>query len=373
MFKRLFVAKAIGYRIFSILITFIVTYLFTRDLPITTGITVVVAIIGTVGYYFYDLVFDKLGYITAKTKEIEGIKSGYPLIHLSEKLKGFVALMRPLTMTGGFIAGFFLVILASYYYNTPFTWNLAFLVGMILALVHAAAQSANQVIKEEIEIDRINKPYRPVVRGIIKREEGLIFCTVLFTISIAMSFFVGKIFFFWLSIIAFFSVFYSAPPLRIKKIFVLNNAWQGVARGLLPVVAVFSIFSSSLFPPLFAIALGTVIAIWVTGGQSSKDIDDIKGDRKFDIRNFFTVLGEKSALKVMLIIMICSFTVLDFYIAFGILPVSMLALNMLIIPSFGITHFLNKKITITENNIGWALFYSTIGLWYILPAICFSL
>lgn len=373
MFSKILVVKAIGYRIFSILITFIVTYLFTRDLPTTTGITVVVAILGTVGYYFYDLVFDKLGYITAKSKEIEGIKGGYPLIPLSEKLKGLVALMRPLTMTGGFIAGFFLVVLASYYYNTPFTWNLAFLVGMILALVHAGAQTANQVVKEEIEIDRINKPYRPIVREIIKREEGIIFCISLFTISIAMCFFVSPKFLLWILVISFFSIFYSAPPLRVKKIFILNNLWQGVARGLLPVVAVFSIFSSSLFPPFFAIALGSVIGMWVVGGQSSKDIDDIEGDKQFGIRNFFTVLGEKNALKLMLIIMICSFTVLDFYIAFGILPVTMLALNMLIIPSLGITHFLNKKITITENNIGWALFYSTIGLWYILPAICFSL
>ena len=372
MQENIFIAKAITYRILSMLITFTVVYLFTRNFPLTTGAMVLIEVLKTAWYYSYDKIWYRLGYLSLSLcgeKEI-GIRGGYPLIPIPKKAKGFVSLMRPLTMLGGFVAGFFLVLLASFYYNIQPSTNLAFLVGTIFALTHAASQTVNQVIKEEIEIDRINKPYRPIVKGIITRKEGIVFSIALFSISIAMSFLVSQIFLFWILVIAFFSVFYSAPPFRIKKIFVLNNVWQGVARGFLPVVAVFSIFSTS-FPPPFAIAFGVTIAIWIVGGQASKDIDDIDGDKRYGIRNFFTVLSKKNALRLMLSIMLFSFVILNCLIWLQALPMNMILLNVLLLPSFGIIHF-NKKSTIAENNTGWVLFYSTIGLWYILPVFFLS-
>lgn len=368
---KLLATKAITYRLLSMLITFSVVYIFTRSLPLTTGATAAIEILKTMWYYLYDSIWDRLGFVTIKAKEVGGIKEGYPLVPLPEKAKGFIALMRPLTMTGGLLAGFFLVMLASYYYNIPLSLPLALLTGICLAILHGASQALNQAAKEEIEIDKINKPYRPVVKGIITPEEAMLFSVILFLIAAVLAFAIKPIFIVGITTIAFFSIFYTLPPLRMKRRFVLNNIWQGIARGFLPPVAVFSIFSPHFFD-ILPVALGTIIALWITGLQSAKDIGDSEGDKKFGIRNFFTVLGEKKALKVMGVLMIFSFVVLNAFIYLEYLPTSMLPLNILAIPSFGIIHFLNKSSELTENNCGWLLFYGTMGLWYIFPAILYS-
>ena len=44
-------------------------------------------------------------------------------------------------------------------------------------------------------------------------------------------------------------------------------------------------------------------------------------------------------------------------------------LNLLIFPSFGIVRSLNRKATLAENNYGWVMFYGTMSLWFVLPAI----
>lgn len=367
---KLLATKAITYRLLSMLITFSVVYTFTRSLPLTTGATAAIEILKTVWYYIYDSIWDRLGFITVKAKEVGGIKEGYPLVPLPEKAKGFIALMRPMTMTGGILAGFFLVILASSYYNIPLSLSLALLTGICLAILHAASQALNQAAKEEIEIDKINKPYRPVVKGIITPEEAMLFSVILFLIAAVLAFAIKPIFIIGISTIAFFSIFYTLPPLRMKRRFVLNNIWQGIARGFLPPVAVFSIFSPHL--DILPVALGIIIALWIMGLQSAKDVDDIEGDKEFGIRNFFTVWGEEKALNVMGILMVFSFVVLNVFVYLEYLPVSMVPLNILAVPSFGIIHFLNKSSQLTENNVGWILFYGTVGLWYIFPAVLYS-
>jgi len=42
---------------------------------------------------------------------------------------------------------------------------------------------------------------------------------------------------------------------------------------------------------------------------------------------------------------------------------------LLVFPSFGIVRSLNKKATLAENNYGWVMFYGTMSLWFVLPAI----
>ena len=365
---KILATKAITYRLLSMLITFSVVYIFTRSLPLTTGATAAIEILKTVWYFLYDSIWDRLGFVTIK---VGGIKEGYPLVPLPEKAKGFIALMRPMTMTGGLVAGLFLVMLASYYYNIPFSLSLALLTGICLAILHAASQALNQAAKEEIEIDKINKPYRPVVKGIITPEEAMLFSVILFLIVAVIAFAIKPIFIIGITIIAFFSIFYTLPPLRMKRRFILNNVWQGIARGFLPPVAVFSIFSPHL--DILPVALGIIIALWILGLQSAKDIGDVEGDKKFGIRNFFTVLGEEKALKVMGILTVFSFVVLNAFIYLQYLPISFLPLNILAVPSFGIIHFLNKSSELTENNVGWILFYGTMSLWYIFPVVLFSI
>ena len=50
--------KAVIYRIASMLITFLVTYIFTRSLPLTTTATAIIEILKTLWYYSFDSIWE---------------------------------------------------------------------------------------------------------------------------------------------------------------------------------------------------------------------------------------------------------------------------------------------------------------------------
>ncbi|MHC1636488.1 MAG: UbiA family prenyltransferase, partial [Candidatus Methanospirareceae archaeon] len=361
MVDRILFTKAVIYRVLSAIFTFIIVYALTKELPIATSVTIILALFSTVWYYLYDKIWNWLGYISIDLDRV-GIRYNYPNVPLPEKFKAFVALSRPLTVIGAFIVGFFFTYLAIFYYKTSAPAYLPFMVGTCLAILHVASQALNQSIKEEIEIDKINKPYRPIVKGLITPEEGKIYATCAYVASLLLGFVIGFYFFLWLLVIAFFSIFYTLPPLRVKRFFLVNNLWQGIARGLLPAVAIFSIFNPT--PDIFAIAIGTVITIWLTGCQSSKDIADIEGDKKFGIKTLFTVLDIEKAKIVIASFIILSFTLLNIFIfVLNTIPLSMSLLNILLIPSFGVVKLLEKPSKVTENNLAWPLMYATLALW----------
>ena len=299
-----------------------------------------------------------------------------PARYLGERARAFIDLMRPLTLIAAGIAGFFLVLLFSMYGGSPFSLWLALGCGASFAFLQSAGQAFNQSLEVEIAIDRVaQKVYRPTVQGIITPAEGKLFSALLFTIGISLAFMLGAGFGIFACVIAFFALFYTSPPIRMKKKFLANNIWQGVSRGFLPVVAVaYGIFA---FPEVFPICLGGVIALWCVGAQETKNFGDSeeKADRKFGVRNLVVVLGRRRTIQVMAGFMSASFVLMLGTIYCGILPSAFVWLLLLTVPTYLILSNLNppREMRIAENNLSWVLFYSGLGFWYILPPIILAL
>lgn len=291
---------------------------------------------------------------------------------IGERIRGFFDLMRPFTILGGLTAGFFLTMLAAKVYGVPFDFSLALFVGLILGLLQGASQTLNQSIQEELEIDKISgkAEYRPTGRGIISLNEGKIFATILYVAAIACAFFIKPLFGLFISIIAFFGVFYTLPPIRAKRFFLVSNVWQGIARGMLPIFSVFAIFGNP-FTPL-SVSLASVIGVWMVGAQASKDHgDDVKGDSMYGIQTFFVRLSENQGLYLMGVFMGTAFVLLAIFTSLNLLPSIFLLLLILVIPSVLILYFLKNNCVahLLENDAGWVSMYLSLALWYILPAI----
>jgi 4-hydroxybenzoate polyprenyltransferase len=281
--------------------------------------------------------------------------------------------MRPFTLIGAGIAGFCIVAIYSAYYNLAFDLKPAFLAGLILAMLQGSGQAFNQSLVEEIEIDRLNgKTYRPCVQGIISPFEGKVFAVALALIAITLALSINPLFGLLCFVLALFAIFYTAPPLRVKRRFLLNNLWQGIARGFLPWIAVWSL-SPKIFDSL-PLALGLVLGTWVTAFQSTKDFGgDEVGDRIYGVKTLPVVLGKRSAIKMMKAIASLSFLLLIAFISIGILPRELILLLVLIVPSWFILKELERerprKIAILENQVAWGAFYITLGLFYIIPMV----
>jgi len=304
------------------------------------------------------------------TMVYEGIRYGYPKVKrtLGERIAGFIQLMRPFTCIAALIAGFSLSYFFGILAGTPPTFLYALLIGLVLGLLQAGAQAFQQSIYIETLIDIENgKDYRPTCRGVITLEEGKTFAFILFLTGVTLAFVLKPILGLFAFIITLFAVFYVAPPLRIKEKFILNNLWQGIARGFLPAIYVASAYGYGWLAIYFGIAL----MLWITGAQTTKDYGDEKGDSKYNVRTFPVVLGRRRTLYVMAFFMGSAFTLLNILILLNIFPLSFLLLNILILPSILILYGLTRMIVLRqlENNLSWVGFYTTLALFYTLPAI----
>ena len=293
-----------------------------------------------------------------------GIKRLYPRLG---KLGAYLSLVRPFTCIVAFVAGISLNYLFASLSRIEATFGLSLAVGLTLALLHGGSQSWQQSVSCEIEIDKINKPYRAIPSGIIKPEEGKIMSVALFSLAVAIAFTISTTFLLFVIITLLFAIFYVSPPIRVKRIFVVNNLWQGISRGLLPMLCVSSIYACEKL----ALAYGVPLTIWVAGAQATKDFTDVEGDRKFGIMTFPVKLGITNAIKAICIFVIASFVILVTFSVFGVLPKSFLLISVLSIPSALMVYFLKKGTVIEkmENNAGWCMFYLTLGLFYIVPVL----
>lgn len=88
----------------------------------------------------------------------------------------------------------------------------------------------------------------------------------------------------------FFSVFYSAPPIRAKAIPVVDSIFN--VLYVFPAAFAYQMTTGS-FPPLIAMAAG---GLWTTAMHAFSAIPDIDADRKADISTVATLLGKSGTL-----------------------------------------------------------------------------
>lgn len=298
--------------------------------------------------------------------DIKGIKGRYPYIPLPVKLKAIVQLVRPFTLLTAFIAGFFTYLFAVNYLNQPHIFGYGVLCGLTMALLQAGGQSFNQSVREEVEIDRANgKTYRPTVSGIISLTEAKITSLSLIIAGLIISYIISFKFFIACIFIAFFAIFYTAPPLRVKRFFFANNLWQAVARGYLPFIAVFSIY----YIPNEILLYAIIVMIYVIGAQTTKDFNDVEGDRKFGIRTVPVVLGFEKAVGFMMAFIVIAFIIFNVSLSIGLIDRFFIVSYIPFFISIPMITSITKSLKFTENNISWVLYYISLGLFYLLPSI----
>jgi len=301
-----------------------------------------------------------------------GIKLGYPRAPLPGKLKAYIQLIRPLTLFPAFLAGCFGVVLPLAYAGMSFKFIYYFkeitLAALSLMLVQAYGQVSNQYA--DIKIDKINKPYRPLVRGVISRKEAGQFSLVLFVLAILLAIQISFIFFCFIIAGLFLAWSYNFD-LRIKAVnHWLALFWLALSRGLLPVVATWSVLGSLL--STIPWALGLIAFAWVFAYQGTKDYNDMKGDALNGIPTLFTVYGKERACETMISLGLLPILLSLFLPLAGLLPFENILLASLVIPGL----YINIKLCFAvneskyfENNVCWVVFYAGLGWIYLCALI----
>jgi len=229
-------------------------------------------------------------------------------------------------------------------------------VGITLALAQGCGQCLNQYA--DAELDKMIKRYRPIPSGLVSREEALGLSWLLAIFAIGRAFTTSLFFGLITLTLIFFAVFYSLAPFSPRKIHPLANVlWMAIARGFIPMFAVWSIFGNLSKACQYSI----LAFIWVFGLQSSKDISDSKGDRMFKIKtvpNTYGLRGLITLITTCTILYVISTLLFQLYLMILIVPLALIA---------ALTT--QKQTTMIENNISWAIFYAGLATQYLLMFI----
>ncbi|MHA1301223.1 MAG: UbiA family prenyltransferase, partial [Candidatus Helarchaeota archaeon] len=247
------------------------------------------------------------------------------------KIRDYTLLMRPFTLLAPFIGFASSSIIALTYYSSlplsfltfpllsPFyTFFLIFIGGLSGSLLNGWSNVVNQIF--DIEVDKVNKPFRPLPDKRISVTSAAIFAIILVSSALLIAIYLDFIVFVIELSTAIITFFYSAPPLRFKAHGIVSNISIAIPRGLLLIVAGWSVFGDFFNPiPWF---IGSVFGLYILGAASTKDFADIEGDRKFNVNTLPVKYGAVTTAKIISPFFIFPFLLIPIGVYFQILTSS---------------------------------------------------
>lgn len=169
-------------------------------------------------------------------------------------------------------------------------------VGLLMAAVlNAASNAINQIY--DLEIDRVNKPKRPLPSGRLAIRDAWRFTWVAYAVALALAWFVepgGRHQCFWIVVFAaVVTVVYSVPPFRTKRLGIWANVTIAIPRGVLLKVAGWS--SVKTIVGLEPWYIGAIFGLFLLGASTTKDFADMEGDARGGCRTLPIIYGVRRA------------------------------------------------------------------------------
>jgi 4-hydroxybenzoate polyprenyltransferase len=229
---------------------------------------------------------------------------------------------------------------------------------LALTLFNAGGNQINSVF--DWEIDLINKPTRPIPRGLLSRVEALGFGLGLMGLAalLCLSRLSSPSFVVLAFSILGLTLAYSIPPIRLKKHLWVNVVTQAIIRGILGPLAAWCVYGF-LTPSAYGIAI--VMFFFILAAQSSKDFPDMRGDAIFGIKTLPVTYGVEGAIKIVRGLLPLPIIAQIILIWTGVLPPQTawsLVITTPLIILFGYWIRDTKENPYVENGKAWVCFYA---------------
>jgi 4-hydroxybenzoate polyprenyltransferase len=259
------------------------------------------------------------------------------------------------------------------HHKLPVTWSLALPViwGTLMAAVLNAGNNAiNQIY--DLDIDRVNKPKRPLPSGTLGMREAWAFTLVAFAVSWVLAFLASppappdvhaRRECFWIVVVTTgLCWIYSAPPLWTKRRGMLANITIAIPRGVLLKVAGWSTVKTILgLEPWY---IGSIFGLFLLGAASTKDFADIEGDKAGGCTTLPILYGVKKAAWIIAPFFVLPFFLIPIGVWRGILtgnPTLLMILGPTLILYGMYTVYLlvrrPEELAATENHPSWTHMY----------------
>ncbi|HJZ70279.1 MAG TPA: UbiA family prenyltransferase [Vicinamibacterales bacterium] len=282
--------------------------------------------------------------------------------------RAYVDLARPFTLVApalGFISGALTAVGAAP--REP--WSAGLLVPALLgsamaALLNAGNNALNQIY--DLEIDRVNKPARPLPSGRLTILQVWRFTNVTYAIALVLAWLVapgGRHECFWLVVIAVVCTYlYSVPPFRTKRLGIWANVTIAIPRGtLLKVAGWSSVKTIAGVEPWY---IGAIFGLFLLGATTTKDFADMDGDRRGGCRTLPIQYGVRRAAWMISPSFVIPFLMINAGAAFHILTGNFVLLQLLgaVMTAYGlyVLYLMLRRpeeLAVEANHVSWAHMY----------------
>ena len=285
------------------------------------------------------------------------------------KLKAYVDFARPFTLLPpalGVLSGA-VTAWGARHTKAPLTLDLLLPVlsgTLMAAMLNAFNNALNQIY--DLDIDRVNKPKRPLPSGALAMGEAWAFTWVTCAIAWVLAWFAspdGRRECFWIVVFTTgLCWLYSAPPLWTKRRGMWANITIAIPRGVLLKVAGWSTVKTILgVEPWY---IGSIFGLFLLGAASTKDFADIDGDRAGGCTTLPIQYGVKKAAWIIAPFFVLPFLLIPIGVWRGILTGNATWLMILgpTLVLYGIyTVYLlvrrPEELATTENHPSWTHMY----------------
>lgn len=207
---------------------------------------------------------------------------------MSGKFKAFVQITRPVNV----IIAFLTIVVAAVVAGSIEPVSNVLFAAVSAALITIGANVINDYY--DIEIDRINKPHRPLPSGTIKKQEALTLFIISYTAAWGIAALNGYQMFLIAFVFGILLFFYSS---YFKRTVLMGNFVVSLATGMAFIYGGMSVHmeQNAIFPALFGF-------FFHFGREIVKDVQDMKGDATHGAKTFAIVYGTRNSLNLMNII-----------------------------------------------------------------------
>ncbi|HEY3886577.1 MAG TPA: UbiA family prenyltransferase [Vicinamibacterales bacterium] len=251
----------------------------------------------------------------------------------------------------------------------PESWRAALvfypLIGLTMAAVlNAASNALNQIY--DLEIDRVNKPKRPLPSGRLAVRTAWTFTWIAYAVAVALAWCVepaGRHECFWIVVAAaVITVVYSVPPLRTKRLGIWANVTIAIPRGVLLKVAGWSSVKTVLgLEPWY---IGAIFGLFLLGASTTKDFADMEGDARGGCRTLPIIYGVRRAAWMISPSFVVPFLMISIGSWAGILTGRFVLLQALavVMTAYGlyVCYLMLRRpedLAVEENHVSWAHMY----------------
>jgi 4-hydroxybenzoate polyprenyltransferase len=232
------------------------------------------------------------------------------------------------------------------------------------AMLNAGNNALNQIY--DLDIDRVNKPKRPLPSGRLTVGDAWRFTVVTYLLSLVLAWLVapgGRHECFWLVAVAVLCTFiYSVPPLRTKRLGIWANITIAIPRGtLLKVAGWSSVKTIAGVEPWY---IGAIFGLFLLGATTTKDFADMEGDRLGGCRTLPIRYGVRRAAWMISPSFVVPFLMIPVGAWRGVLTGDFWLLQTLgiIMTAYGVyvCYLMLRRpeeLAVEENHVSWAHMY----------------